>query len=285
MAKILFSADWHIMLGKKGVPKKFQTDRFMLLVEELNKAFVKQKCDLHIIGGDILDKFAPTVEESELYYELIAKINHKTIIYTGNHEMISKTKTVLDTISKETSRCNPLVTVVGSLRTQDFDIVDYRELHKSSWDNPVSKLCFTHVRGSIPPHVEPEVDLDKFKDYELIITGDLHSHKNTQNIPSGASLVYPGSPLTTSFHRKKQAGANGFLTVDTGLLSTQWHELGYLPQLIRKTVNAGEPMPTGEYDRVIYEVIGDLSDLKNVEDSDVLDKKIHKNLGSEATLS
>ena len=57
---------------------------------------------------------------------------------------------------------------------------------------------FTHVRGEIPPHVKPEVDLDMFEDFPVVFAGDLHAHSNTQR-----NIVYPGSPMTTSFHRSK----------------------------------------------------------------------------------
>ena len=49
-----------------------------------------------------------------------------------------------------------------------------------------------------------------------------------------------------------------------------------LPQLIRKTVKAGEQMPPGDFDHVVYEVEGNLSELINVEDSELVDKKLVK---------
>jgi len=48
------------------------------------------------------------------------------------------------------------------------------------------------------PHVKPEVDLDRFEDFPVVFAGDLHAHSNTQR-----NIVYPGSPMTTSFHRKE----------------------------------------------------------------------------------
>ena len=46
---------------------------------------------------------------------------------------------------------------------------------------------FTHVRGEIPPHVKPEVDLDRFEDFPIVFAGDLHAHSNSQR-----NIVYPG---------------------------------------------------------------------------------------------
>ena len=284
MAKLLFSADWHIRLGQKNVPRDWQTKRFHMLVDELNAIFKREQCDKHIIGGDILDRFAPSTEESELYYELVAALEHPTEIYTGNHEMISKTKSVLQHMTKETSRCNPLVKVLSSIRGVDYDIIDFAELHAKKWAERKSDICFTHVRGAIPPHVVPEIDLDTFKGYKLVVTGDLHSHVCCQESPSGIPFIYPGSPLATSFHRERKVGTHGVLIVDTDTLEYKWIDLGHLPQLIRKTIDAGEELVEEDYDRVVYEVVGDLDDLKQVVDSDLLDKRIHRNVGEKATL-
>ncbi|QCQ57637.1 putative recombination endonuclease D12 [Vibrio phage Achelous] len=256
-----------------------------MLVDKLNKRFEASECDVHVIGGDIFDRFDPTSEEIELYFDLISKLNHKTLIYTGNHEMKSKTKSVLDNLAEETTRCNPLVEVViGVYRSQDFDIVDYKELHKKSWAEQQSRICLTHVRGEIPPHVTPEIDLAKFDTYDLVLAGDLHSYQNTQTTDNGTTIIYPGSPLTTTFHRERTRKTNGCIVINTETLNYVWHDLKELPQLIRKTIQVGEPMIKDEYDRVIYEVEGDISELKSIQDSDLLDKKVNKNVGKPAAL-
>ncbi len=283
--RLLFSADWHIKLGQKNVPKVWQKNRFLRMVSELNDGFALNLCDRHIVGGDILDRFDPTAEELELYFECIARINHPTDIYTGNHELVGKTHSVLFNLAEETARCNPLVRIITEpYRSEEYDIIDFTELHKTKWKPAKSKLAFTHVRGCIPPHVEPEIDLSRFDNYDLVVTGDLHSHQNTQSTEAGTPLVYPGSPLTTSFHRARTQNTNGYLVVDTQTLDWKWFDLGILPQLIRKTIQVGEEMVADEYDRVIYEVEGDIAELKGVKDSDLLDKKVNKNVGKGATL-
>lgn len=281
--KILFSADWHIKLGQKNVPQSWQKKRFHMLVKELNKA--AKDCDLHIIGGDILDSYDPSTDEIELYFDLISNLDHRTEIFSGNHEMRSKTRSLLHNLTSETSRCNPLVTVITEpVRSKDFDCVDYIELHKDKWQPQVSDLCFTHVRGSIPPHVTPEIELSKFDIYKLVISGDLHSYKNSQSTDSGTPIIYPGSPLTTTFHSSRTTKTNGYIVVDTDTLEYTWHELGHLPQLIRKKINAGDLMVADDYDRVVYEVSGDVTQLASLGDSELLDKKVNKNVGREATL-
>ena len=63
-----------------------------------------------------------------------------------------------------------------------------------------------------------------------------------------------------------------------------WVELGDLPQLIRKTIEVGEPMEADAYDRVIYEVTGDVSQLKTLKNSELLDKKINNRVTKDAKL-
>ena len=128
-------------------------------------------------------------------------------------------------------------------------------------------LC-THVRGEIPPHVKPEVDLSIFDKWEVVLAGDLHAYENSQR-----NILYPGSPLTTSFHRH---------TVDTGVVlfdfisMSHQHIILKLPQLIRKTIKAGDEMTATEYHHTIYEIEGDMSELGSLADSDLIDKKIIK---------
>ena len=105
---------------------------------------------------------------------------------------------------------------------------------------------FTHVRGEIPPHVKPEVDLGRFDDFPVVFAGDLHAHSNTQR-----NIVYPGSPMTTSFHR--QEVETGYLLINPKDWSWNWWPFT-LPQLIRKTVRKAEDMVPTNYHHTIYAV-------------------------------
>lgn len=286
--KILFSADHHIKLGQKNVPKEWQKNRFLMLAERFNKIFIEHNCDLHIIGGDILDVANPSTEELELLFAFLQSMTHEGRIYTGNHEMLSKTISCLthlrDAIKDST---NGRWRLLKNKRLEDWDVIDYTDLHKKTWEPAKSKLCFTHVRGSIPPHVQPEIDLNKFAEhgYKLVVAGDLHSYQNTQQINDSLTLLYPGSPLTTSFHRERTKNTNGCLIIDTETLEYEWIELGDLPQLIRKTVTINDELLPDPYDRVIYEVEGDVSELKKLKGSDLLDKKINTKVSKDAKLN
>ena len=134
---------------------------------------------------------------------------------------------------------------------------------------------FTHVRGEIPPHVKPEVDLDRFEDFPVVFAGDLHAHSNTQR-----NIVYPGSPMTTSFHRNEVQ--TGYLLINPSDWSWRWDPFD-LPQLLRKTVSDPSEMTPTDYHHTIYEIEGDIQELANVKNSELLDKKVVKR-SSEATL-
>ena len=113
----------------------------------------------------------------------------------------------------------------------------------------------------------PEVELERFDKFKVVFAGDLHAHENTQR-----NIVYPGSPMTTSFHRNKVK--TGALLIEDDW-SWTWHELN-LPQLIRKTVSDPNEMIPTSFDHTIYELEGDVQDLAMVKNSELLDKKVVK---------
>ena len=195
---ILFTADWHIKLGQKNVPVDWAKSRYRMFFEQVHS--LEQQCNMHIIGGDLFDRL-PSMEELELYFSFIREVKIPTIIYDGNHEATKKNKTFFTALKQVSRDINPLVQVIDiSYVDTDFGfgILPYADLHRKESIEKfnTSMPLFTHVRGEIPPHVTPEVDLDRFEDFPVVFSGDLHSHSNCQR-----NLVYPGSPMTTSFHR------------------------------------------------------------------------------------
>ena len=265
--KILFTADWHIKVGQKNVPETWACERYSRFFKEVHK--LEKDVDLHVIGGDLFDRI-PTMTELELYFEFISGVGVRTLIYDGNHEATKKHKTFLTQLKKASKEVNSLIEVVDSIYNEDhFGVLPYCELH-GKWhakDFSIRKPLFTHVRGAIPPHVSPEVDLQRFDPFPVIFAGDLHSHTNTQR-----NIVYPGSPMTTQFHRNLVK--TGYIIIDT---EGSWdgHEFD-LPQMIRKTVSSESEMVPTEYHHTIYELEGDIADLSSVANSDLLDKKVIK---------
>ena len=270
---ILFTADWHIKLGQKNVPLEWAKNRYQMFFDQIS--VLEKDVDLHIIGGDLFDRI-PTMDELSLYFKFVKSVNVATIIFDGNHEATRKNKTFFTNLKEVTEQINPLVTVVDrTYYSDDWAILPYADLHKkNSIEDINSPILFTHVRGEIPPHVVPEVNLERFDKFDIVFAGDLHAHSNTQR-----NIVYPGSPMTTSFHR--QLVKTGYITIEKDW-SWAWHEFD-LPQLLRKTVDDPADMLQTDFHHTIYEIEGDVSDLSNIKNSELLDKKVVKRK-TEATL-
>lgn len=275
--KILFTGDIHIKLGQKNVPIDWARNRFRLFCEQFSE--MQKSADLVIIGGDIFDRL-PTMDEVELYFDFVESFHKPTMIYSGNHEMLKKDTTFLTNLKKATHRLNKLVQVIDDYDNSvaGIDIIPYNKLKdfEKNGNEFSGRILCTHVRGEIPPHVKSEVDLDIFKRWDIVLAGDLHSYENSQ-----LNILYPGSPYTTSFHRH---------SVDTGAILLDYDALDHvwlkfqLPQLIRRTVGVTDPKPSTDFDHTIYEVEGDMQELGELEDSELIASKVLKRDNDSALL-
>lgn len=269
--KILFTADVHIKLGQKNVPLDWARNRFKMFCDQFCE--MQADADLVIVGGDVFDRL-PTMDEVELYFDFVESFTKSTLIYPGNHEMLKKDTTFLSNLKKSTHRLNPLVTIIDDYYSDDtVDIIPYNKLkdYEKHGGNFTNRILCTHARGEIPPHVKPEVDLDIFKRWDLVLAGDLHSYENSQ-----LNILYPGSPYTTSFHRQRVD--TGAIILDTNTLSHEWRKFA-LPQLLKKTISAEEASTSAnatEFDHTIYEVQGDMQELGELQDSELIASKVLK---------
>lgn len=265
--KILATGDIHIKLGQKNVPIEWQKNRFRMLASSI--WYEACSCDLIMVMGDFFDR-VPSMEELDLYFEMIDSwSNHKVIIYPGNHEALKRNTTFLTHLkvaTKAMSSGNAII-IDDYYEDDNFQIVPYNRLkdfEKAPFYN--KPICFTHVRGEIPPHVKPEVNLEVFDGFTHVFAGDLHSHANSQR-----NITYPGSPITTSFHRGLVD--SGFLSIDTSSMEYEFKKLE-LPQLIRKKVSDPAEMVQTEYHHTVYELECEVGSTKV--DNELLDKKIVK---------
>jgi DNA repair exonuclease SbcCD nuclease subunit len=264
--KILVSADWHLKLGQKSVPKEWAINRYKMLFKQLHS--LEDSVSLHVIAGDIVDRL-PNMEELALYFEFIKDCTIETIIIPGNHESDKRNTTFLTYLKEVTSSINPLVRIIDDYFSNDlYDIIPYNKLKEFNPKDFNNKILFTHCRAEIPPHVKAEIDLDLFNRWDVVLAGDLHSYENSQR-----NILYPGSPVTTSFHRS--VVDTGVILFDTQTHSHEWIKLA-LPQLIRKTIKAGEEMLATDYHHTVYEIEGDMAELGAMADSQLIDKKIVK---------
>jgi len=274
---ILFTADWHLKLGQKNVPVDWAKRRYEAFFNQIHE--IENECSMHIIGGDLFDRL-PTMEELELYFTFIRQVGIPTLIYDGNHEATKKNKTFFSQLKQVSRDINPFIHIADLSyvdKDRGFNVLPYADLHRKNSIEAFNTEwpLFTHVRGEIPPHVKPEVDLERLEDFPVVFAGDLHAHSNTQQ-----NIVYPGSPMTTSFHRN--IVETGYLLINDKDWSWMWDRFD-LPQLLRKTVQDPAEMIPSTYHHTIYELEGDIQDLSKVKNSELLDKKVVKR-STEATL-
>lgn len=265
--RILFTADLHIRIGQKNIPREWALKQYEIMFNEINRVFEEEQCELEVHGGDIFDK-VPTMEELSVYIGYLWQDpSRDRIIFDGNHEATKKGDTFLKYLKPMVPNITMLADGISNYY-DEFDILPYTDLQNLKNIKAKNKTLLTHVRGEIPPHVKPEVDLELFDKWEVVFAGDLHAHSNSQR-----NIVYPGSPRTVSFHRNNVS--LGVITFDTDKPSDwKWHRIN-VPQLIRKTVENPDEMIKTDFDHTIYELKGNVLDLARVDkDSDLLDKKI-----------
>lgn len=271
--KILFVADIHVNLRHKKVPKDFAINRTRLLWKELHRIYEEYDCDLEVHGGDMWDKL-PNLEELQIYYDYVHEARDRRIVaFPGNHEATSKYKTFVDDLKSTLEYINPNYEMITDIKVDypvpGFDILPYNHLHKfkmTDFKGSQRRALFTHVRGEIPPHVKPEVDLEVFNNWDVVFAGDLHSKTNSQR-----NIVYPGSPLSVSFHRNPVK--TGVIIIDTETLGHKWVECK-VPQLYKKTVTDPEDIVQDDFHLVLYDIEGDSLHLKEIKDETLVDKKI-----------
>jgi len=265
--KILFIADIHIKVGQKNVPKDWQINRYKMFFEKV--AEVSKTVDLTVLGGDIFDK-TPNLEEIELYFELIGNLKSpNNIVFDGNHEATKRGHTFLHKLKSSTELLNSNVEVLTEPCVRfGMDFIPYTHLKTFNPNDFDNTILFTHVRGEILPHVKPEINLTKLERWNIVLAGDLHSYTNCQR-----NILYPGSPLSVSFHRNPID--NGYIIFDSDTLLHSWHSFG-LPQLLRRTVDDQALMIPTDFDHTIYELEGTETELSQIEDNVLLDKKVSR---------
>lgn len=250
---LLFVADEHVLLRRKGVPADFEKARYIQLFDQLLNLSVSKYCAAVIHGGDLFDR-SPTLQETALVVSYLNAVIKPTYIISGNHEQIKKDTTFLSELSNMVS--NPLVSIIFDYATYNIanraiDFIPFNRLkqfEKEGNSELNSELLITHVRGCIPPHVTPEVDLGIFDRWKMVLAGDLHSHSNSQR-----NIVYSGSPLTTSFYRNKPK--KGILKVDLGTLDIEFIDLN-LPALLKLTVESKDDIVENtSQDFIAYDIV------------------------------
>ena len=84
---MLLTADWHIKLGQKNVPKQWAKARYRQFIKQVQNI----DASLQIIPADIFNR-VPTLQQLQIYFQFIASVNKQTILSTGNHQATKKGK-------------------------------------------------------------------------------------------------------------------------------------------------------------------------------------------------
>lgn len=249
--KVLFSADEHLVLRRKGVPKEWEISRFKQYHKKIREIIEKEKIDVMIHGGDFFDR-EPNWQEIVLAFsEHFNQLPIPTYVIDGNHEASRKGSTFLSSLKSLCGNMNvQFIDECNSIKGIDF--IPYCKLkqfaNKEIAYVPTSNILVTHVRGAIEPHVVPEVDLSIFDPWTLVLAGDLHDRSNSQR-----NIMYPGSPMTTHAYRDESV-KKGVLIVDTDTLECKFVSLD-LPKILRKTVTSVALVVQNGVDYIDYEVV------------------------------
>ena len=271
--KVLFIADHHIKLGQKDVPIEWAESRFMDIWVKIKEIARERDITTIIHGGDIFDS-VPSMPELAIYGNMLEELRRFTnIIYPGNHEAVTKHTSFMGHLRalSQASIVDDYLSegeVEGYFGIPNSAILPYTELKGKSWHGDSGKILFTHVRGAIPPHVTPEINLDLFEGWDTVYAGDLHSHKMSQR-----NIVYPGSPANTTFRRSEGSGTNGILIIDTEVNEWEFVDLD-MPQLIKATVTREEDIVPTHPNHTMYELIGAETSVSKVEHKNLVAKKV-----------
>ena len=227
-----------------------------------------------VLGGDIFDKI-PSLEELALFFEFLYIYRKPLIIYSGNHEATTRGSSILSTLKDIIEKVHDEYEIVVAPKIfGDIQIVPYEYVSKFKTIKQEAKILCTHIRGAIPPHVTPEIDLNLLDKWDTVLSGDLHSHANSQR-----NIIYPGSPLTVTFHRNKVK--NGAIVFNTESSSYDFIEFN-LPQLLRKTADSEEDIVEDTYNHVMYDIS---SNATNIPEDKVYKKVSNKTYVPELELS
>ena len=284
MTKILCSADWHIILHKKKVPYDWQVNRFKQMFRKL--IALEQRCDVHIIAGDIFDK-KPEPDEICLFLSYINSVTIPTYIIPGNHEATRKGESFFEHFTQENAIKNENVYVFtrngrATVGNTSFQFFPYGEMQTDNLPTYVDDdILVTHIRGEVPPHITPEYDFSLLSPWGLCLLGDLHFNHRYGD----TNCYYPGSPLNTTFDRdeSREYGVDIYDVIDSRNYTREFVDLN-LPKLIRKKIAVGEEMRDDAVNHVVYEVTGSLDQLAKIKNSELLDKKMVEKPAEESTL-
>jgi DNA repair exonuclease SbcCD nuclease subunit len=192
--KILFIGDPHLKITHFELSKKF--------LEWINTTIEKYRPDLVINLGDTFDTHA--VVRSEIMTEFLNHVEYVTnicpyIYLLGNHDQYRPNDSKYHALKHLKNRLNKFTVVDEITNLHGMTFVPY--IHKPE-DFPKSTLpiCIAHqtFKGADFGDITTKdgVDASSIEGAEIIISGHIHK-KQTLN-SGNVSVIYPGSPFSSS---------------------------------------------------------------------------------------
>ena len=77
---ILFTADWHLKLGQKNVPREWALNRYKMFFEQVHS--LEKQCNMHVIGGELFDR---VIEDEFVLTERACRVFVKQILEGVNY--------------------------------------------------------------------------------------------------------------------------------------------------------------------------------------------------------
>lgn len=191
----LFTADIHLKLKFKDVPFVWLADRYIEFCYWLEEQRIATGATALVIGGDLFDS-QPNLYELALFPMVfeICKFD-EYLLYPGNHEMSTKEKSFYSKIHELYSKYTNVTFIYDKIGTwYDWQVIPYPIIKKVTKDQ-IQRKVMSHVRcASDRGLYSAEIDFTIFDDCVSVLLGDIHSCHTIAN-----NIVYPGSPMDTSF--------------------------------------------------------------------------------------
>ena len=203
---ILITGDLHI---NYRLSKPFEEMRLAKLKNSLKAAVNQQQNNILILSGDIFDKPKPTYEELAVFYDFLEELKEDFDIYViaGNHEELSKKKTLFDYIPQH----NFTYIKYSHMYINDITLTlvghPYLELIDIDYEMGEKKILISHYRSDIG-FAEAEIDNNMVSEkYDMTILSDIHyDYEPYENI------IYTSSPY--SIHFEKTHVWHGFVKLE-----------------------------------------------------------------------
>ena len=194
--KIVVTGDIHINTNRF---QEFELERLTYLQKNINK----QKPDLVILNGDILDKAKPTLQDLQLFYKFTSGIKSTIFLIAGNHEELSIRETCYDFIPE----LNYTYIPSGKLEYKDWKLLFVSHHRLNEIKDLRGDILFTHYRSAVNIHTTDEYNnklvSEKFK---ITFLSDIHQKMNPY-----MNILYTSSPNSLKFN--KEVDTYGFYVI------------------------------------------------------------------------